>query len=620
MNDRFSNRYYTILIVFVIGTLVLLGKAAHLQLIDDTYQTKGNNIAIDEITTYPSRGLITDRNGKILVYNNAMYDLMVTYKQIDPKMDTLKFCNLLGIDKGTFLKNLDKNWRSGRYSKRKPFVFMGKISARKYANIQEHLYEFPGFSTRLRNVRGYPYPNAAHVLGYLQEVNKAQIEKSNNFYALGDYVGASGLEYQYERELRGEKGVKFILKDKFGRKVESYDDGERDVSAISGKNLITALDIDLQIYAEALMKNKRGSIVAIEPSSGEILTMLSAPSYNPRLLAIGPGRGGNFVKLRRDSLQPFFDRSVMAKYPPGSIFKTIVGLVALEEEIITQDYRLNCPGYYQPGQHIASRRKCHFHEYSVNLSKGIKHSCNTFFWRTFRDIVDQYGESIPQKGLSIFNEYLTEFGVGIPLGVDYPREKGGNNPRPAFYDRLYDNNSGWNSGKIMSVGIGQGEIEMTTLQMANLAAIIGNKGRFKIPHLAKGFEAGGITIRPPAKYLKIQQVPIESFHFDPIISGMEAVVTAGTATDAYISNIAICGKTGTSQNAGKDHSIFIAFAPKENPKIAVAVYIENGGFGGTYAAPIASLVIEKYLKGEIQEEKRKALEEKMLTADLINQI
>lgn len=620
MSDRFSNRYQNILAVFLIGTLVLLGKAAHLQLIDDTYQVKGNNIAVDEITTYPSRGLITDRKGEIIVYNNAMYDLMVTYKQINPAMDTAKFCELLEIDKATFIKKLDKNWRSGRYSKRKPFVFLKQLSAPRYAKIQEHLYDFPGFFTQLRNVRGYPYPNAAHVLGYLGEVNRKQIEKSEGGYVLGDYIGQSGLEYQYENQLRGEKGVKLMLKDKFGTEVEAYDGGNADIAAISGKNLVTTLDMDLQIYCEALMKNKIGSIVALEPETGEILTMLSAPNYDPNLLVIGPKRGRHYKYLERDSLEPFFDRSVMAKYPPGSIFKTIVGLVALEEEIVSSDYRVRCPGYYQPGKANSRKFGCHSHERSVNLSKAIKHSCNTYFFRTFRDIVDQYGESIPQKGLEVFNDYLTEFGLGKPLEIDYPGEKRGNNPSFKYYDKLYENKGGWNSGKIMSVGIGQGEIEMTTLQMANLAAIIANKGSYRLPHLAKAFEDNEQTmIPPPAKYRKIQQVSVNAAHFQPVIEGMEQVVLSGTAKEAYIEDISVCGKTGTSQNAGKDHSIFFAFAPKENPKIAIAVYIENGGFGGTYAAPIASLVIEKYLKDSIRTPNRQRLEEKMLTANLVDQ-
>lgn len=620
MSDRFNNRYQSILAVFLIGTLVLMAKAAHLQLIDDTYRVKGNNIAVDKITTYPSRGFITDRNGKIIVYNNAMYDLIVTYKQVNPKMDTVKFCQLLGIDKAAFLKKLNKNWRSGRFSKRKPFVFLDKISARRYTQIQEHLYQFPGFFTRLRNVRGYPFPNAAHVLGYLGEVNRKQIETSDGVYSLGDYVGKSGLEYQYERELRGEKGVKFMLKDKFGREVEAHDNGDSDIPAVSGKNLITSLDIDLQVYCEELMKNKRGSIVAIEPATGEILTMLSAPSYNPNLLAIGPNRGNNYKALERDSLEPFFDRSVMAKYPPGSIFKTIVGLVALEEEIITLDQQVTCKGYYQPGKANSRKFGCHNHEWHVNITKAIKHSCNSYFFRTFRDIVDQYGESIPQKGLSVFNDYLTQFGIGKQLEIDYPREKKGNNPNPQYYDKIYKNDGGWNSGKIMSVGIGQGEIEMTTLQMANLAAIIGNKGRYILPHLAKEFQGeDGTAIGPNAKYRKIQQVSVDQSHFTPIVNGMEQVVLAGTAKQAYIEDIPVCGKTGTSQNAGKDHSIFFAFAPKDDPKIAIAVYIENGGFGGTYAAPIASLAIEKYLKDSIRSKKRQYLEERMLTANLVNQ-
>ncbi len=616
MSDRFSQRYQYILAFFIACTLVLLFKAMHLQLIDSTYQSKGKSIAVDKITTYPSRGLIYDRNGKLLVYNNALYDLMVQYDQVDPKMDTVKFCQLLGIDKTTFQKNINKDWRSGRYSKRKPFVFLDKISARRFAKIQESLYEFPGFFARLRNIRGYPYSYAAHVLGYLGEVNRSQIENSDGVYVLGDYIGANGLESAYEKELRGEKGVRYILKDKFGREVASFSEGNSDILAVSGKNLISSLDIDLQTYCEDLMKNKRGSIVALEPATGEVLALVSAPTYDPNLLVIGPHRGTNFNKLKEDTLKPFFDRSVMAKYPPGSIFKTIVGLIAMEEEVITPDYSIFCPGYYQPGSK-ARAYKCHGN-HRVNMTRAVQYSCNSYFFQTFRDIVDQYGESIPQKGLSVFNDYLEKFGLGRRLEIDYPRESKGNNPLPGQYDKLYKNKGGWNSGKIMSVGIGQGEIEMTTLQMANLAAILGNRGKYILPHLAKGFEEGEAVI--PLRFRKVNDVGISPIYFDPIIEGMEKVVQSGTATTAYISDISICGKTGTSQNKGEDHSVFFAFAPKESPQIAIAVYIENGGFGGSYAAPIASLVIEKYLKEEIKGKRRQQLEEQMLNANLVNQM
>ena len=615
MSERYSQRYLYILVFFAICTLVLLLKAMHLQLFDEKYQAKANSVAVDEVTTYPSRGLIYDRNGKLLVYNNALYDLMVQYNQLDPEMDTLRFCQLLRIDKKTFERNINKDWQSGRFSKRKPFVFLDKISARHFARIQESLYQFPGFFVRLRNIRGYPYPHAAHVLGYLGEVNRAQIENSNGIYALGDYVGASGLEAFYEKELRGEKGVRYILKDKFGREVESFGGGDSDIPAISGKNLISSLDIDLQIYCEKLMKNKRGSIVAIEPATGEVLTLVSAPFYDPNLLVIGSARGANFSKLRADTLKPFFDRSVMAKYPPGSIFKTVIGLVAMEEEITTSDHSIFCPGYYQPGSK-ARTYKCHG-SHRVDMTRAIQYSCNSYFFQTFRDIVDQYGESIPQKGLSVFNDYLDKFGLGRQLEIDYPREGKGNNPRPEQYDKLYKNQGGWNSGKIMSVGIGQGEIEMTTLQMANLAAILGNRGKYILPHLAKGFQDGEAVI--PLRFRKVNDVGVSPIHFTPIIEGMEKVVQAGTATAAYIPDISICGKTGTSQNRGEDHSVFFGFAPKDNPRIAIAVYIENGGFGGSFAAPIASLVIEKYTEREIRGKRRQQLEEKMLNADLINQ-
>ena len=615
MDDRHKDRYQIILALFVLGTIVLLFKAMQLQVFENKYKTGGEKIAVDQVTTFPSRGLIYDRNKKLIVYNDALYDLMVTYNQINPKMDTAKFCRLLDIDKSTFVKNLNKNWRSGRYSKRKPFLFLSKISAKKFTRIQESLYEFPGFTPRLRNVRGYPYPYAAHLLGYLGEANQTVIDTSE-FYDLGDYKGVSGLELSYEQQLRGEKGIRFLLKDKYGREVESFNDGESDVLPVSGKDLITTIDIDLQGYCEELMQNKRGSIVAIEPKSGEVLSILSSPTYDPKSLALSNSeRGNNIKQMREDPLQPFFDRSVMSKYPPGSIFKTIVGLVAMEEEIIGFSDKLICKGSYHPGGSGTKGYKCHRHETQVDIAKSLQHSCNTYYWRIFRDIVDQYGESLPRRGLDIFSDYLDNFGVGLQLGTDYPREGKGHNPTSLYYDKRYGKGK-WKSGYIQSVGIGQGEIEMTTLQMANLAAIIANKGNFYIPHLAKSFSD---TTQIDERYRIPRDVGISSYHFSPVIDGMERVLKYGTAQNVLIPDIAICGKTGTSQNAGKDHSIFMAFAPKENPQIAIAVYIENGGFGATYAAPIASLVIENYLKGEIREDYRKRLEKKMIEADLIKE-
>lgn len=615
MDDRYKDRYQIILVLFIVGTLVLLLKAMQLQVFDNKYKTQGENIAVDQITTIPSRGLIYDRNGKLIVYNEALYDLMVTYNQINPEMDTTKFCRLLEIDKATFKKNLNKNWRSGRYSKRKPFLFLSKISARKFTRIQESLFQFPGFTPRLRNVRGYPYPYAAHLLGYLREANQTEID-SSNFYDLGDYKGASGLEFSYEELLRGKKGTRFLLKDKFGREVESFNGGNSDKPPVSGIDLITTIDIELQGYCEELMQNKRGSIVALEPKTGEVLSILSAPTYDPKSLAISnSNRGNNWKKMNEDALEPFFDRSVMSKYPPGSIFKTIVGLVAMEEEIIGFSDKLICKGGYRPGGPGTKEYGCHRHEVQVDIPKSLQHSCNTYYWRIFRDIVDQYGESLPRRGLSIFSTYLDKFGVGTQLGTDYPREGIGHNPNPEYYDKRYGKGK-WKSGYIQSVGIGQGEVEMTTLQMANLAAIIGNKGTYYTPHLAKAFSD---TTQLNEKYNTVNSVGIASYHFNPVIEGMERVLKYGTAQNILLPDISICGKTGTSQNAGKDHSIFIAFAPKENPQIAIAVYIENGGFGNAVAAPIASLVIEKHLKGEIREEYRQRLEKRMIEKNLIKE-
>ncbi len=614
MTDFHKGRQRGIQVFFIFAIAILLFKALEIQLIDTSYQDRARATAIDKEILYPSRGLILDRNRKLLVNNNAMYDLKCTYKQIDPNMDTTLFCKLLDIDVEAFKEKLNKNWRSARYSKSVPFVFMSKISSETYARLQESLYEFPGFSIQLRNVRGYPYPNAAHVLGYLSEVNQAQIEASKGKYSRGDYIGATGLEQAYEQELRGKKGVRYLMKDNLGREVGSYKDGDFDTVAVSGVDLVTSLDIELQRYGEQLMQNKTGSIVAIEPATGEILAMLSAPTYDPNLLTINRNRGEAFSNLLQDSLNPFLDRSVMAKYPPGSIFKTIVSLVGMEEKVVYPNTGFSCQGaYFYKGQ----ARGCHGHSYPYDVTVALQHSCNTYYFHTIRSIIDRFSFYDPHQGLDSFNHYVYQFGLGKPLGVDVPNESSGNVPTSKYYDYLYPKAKGsWKSPTVMSIGIGQGEIEMTTVQMANLAAIIANRGSYYTPHLAKQFIGEGVAI--PADYLKKKYLDIKPEYYEHIVEGMEKVVLAGTATIARVKDIPICGKTGTSQNPhGKDHSVFFAFAPRDNPKIAIAVYVEHGVWGNRYAAPIASLMIEKYLKGEVSES-RSYLEKRMLEADLIS--
>ena len=614
MADTFKRRQRGIQLFFIIAISILVLKAMEIQLIDTSYQDRARTAAIDKETLYPSRGLVLDRNRKLLVNNNAMYDLKCTYKQIDPGMDTVRFCTLLGINRATFEKNLNKNWRSARYSKSVPFIFMSKISSETYARFQESMYEFPGFSIQLRNVRGYPYPNAAHVLGYLSEVNQAQIEASDGKYSRGDYIGATGLELAYESALRGTKGSRYVLKDNLGRAVGSYKNGDFDTVAVSGADLVTSLDIDIQRYGELLMKNKTGSIVAIEPATGEILTMMSAPTYDPNLLTINRNRGDAFKELLQDSLRPFLDRSLMAKYPPGSIFKTMVSLIGMEEGVVTANTGFSCSGGYVYKGMI---RGCHQHSYPYDVATALQHSCNTYYFHSIRNIVDRFDFYDPHSGLDTFNNYVYQFGLGKPLGIDLPNESSGNVPTSKYYDYLYPKEKGsWKSPTIMSIGIGQGEIEMTTVQMANLAAVIANRGYFITPHLAKGFIGNGLTV--DEKYKRKNYVDISPQYFPPVIDGMEKVVMAGTATNARIKDIRVCGKTGTSQNPhGKDHSVFFAFAPRDNPKIAIAVYVEHGVWGNRYASIIASLMIEKYLKGEI-DPSRKYLEERMLEADLVS--
>lgn len=629
-----SNNHRAIYIrwVFIIGAVLLIFKAAQLQLWDSSFRSKADAATIGEYVMYPSRGLIFDRNDSLLVNNDYIYDLMVTFNQVDPKMDTVKFCKLLGITETEFEKRLNKNWSDVRYSKSVPFVFLDKIPVKTFARFQETLYEFPGFFPQVRNVRGYPHQTSPHLLGYIREVNRKELtiaepqragsKDSVKVYALGDYIGASGLEKQYESHLRGEKGLRLVLKDNMGREVGDYDDGNSDIPAVSGSNLHTTIDLRLQRYGEKLMSNKIGSIVAIEPATGEILAMVSTPTYDPNDLTINKNRGRTYAKLQKDSLNPLFNRSLMAQYPPGSLFKPVVALVALQDSLITPRTTITCQaGYYINGQKLTG---CHYHATCTSVESAIQNSCNAYFVNVFRRIVDQGGADKPSLGLDRFNGYLEDFGLGRRLGIDFPGEQVGNFPTSEYFsEKVYANESNWKSIWIRSLGIGQGELLMTNLQMANLAAMIGNRGYYIKPHLVKRIvpeNAPAIVFDNTAQKISIE---IHPDHFETVIEGMHKVVTSGTARNAYIPDITVCGKTGTAENNqrdGKDHSIFFAFAPKENPKVAIAVYVENGTWGGSYAAPIASLMIEKYLResGEIVSPNRRWWEKRMVEADLIN--
>ncbi len=615
MGEQFKERQYTILLIFGIAALILAGRAFHLQILSNDYRSKAEAVAVSKYTIYPARGLIYDRKENLLINNAPVYDLMVIYSQLKPGMDTTKFCNLLGITKESFKERLKKDFkRDKRFSKIKPFIFLSKISPEVYASFQEHLYQFPGFFVQIRNIRSYPTSHAAHLLGYITEVTEKQIAASKGDYVLGDYIGASGLESSYEKELRGVKGARFVLKDNLGRDVGSFKEGKQDTLPVSGFDIISSIDIELQTYCEQLMQNKIGAVVAIEPASGEILAFVSSPGYDPNLMVIDQSRGEKYMALQKNKYKPLFNRAVMAEYPPGSTFKTLVGLVGMQEGVMTPDTYYPCGGYYVNGGRDV--RKCHGHPANNGIQIALQYSCNSYFFRAFRDIVDHQGYRHPERGLDTFADYMYAFGLGKPLGVDFPGEKNGNVPTSTYYNSVYKK-GGWKSPTIISVGIGQGEVQLTSLQMANVAAIIANKGWFYTPHFVKAFKHEGEELEKPEKFRQKRITPVKPYYFESVQQGMEKVVCCGTATPAAMPGIAVAGKTGTVQNPhGEDHSTFYGFAPVASPKIAVAVYVENSGWGYKYAAPIAGLIIEKYLRGEISEQK-KWRETAMLEANLL---
>ena len=605
-----------ILFVLFCGAMLVF-KAAHLQLLDVKYKEKAKKAALYKNVLYPSRGMVMDRNEKLLVTNAPLYDLNVIYRNVDANMDTLAFCELLGIDKKTFLENLNKDWTNQQFHKSVPFTFLSKLRPEAFSKFYEHLHKYPGFFPVLKSIRAYPHHNAAHVLGYLGEVNWNIINKSAGEYAPGDYIGISGIERGLEKELKGKKGISYVLKDNLGRQVGLFDNGRLDSMAVSGVDMMSSLDLDLQKYGEELMQNKRGSIVAIEPSTGEILAMISAPSYDPNSIALDKNRSIAFDSLLSDTInRPFLDRSLIANYPPGSIFKPVFSLIALQKGIANPHTAYYCDGAYEIS--ASKAQKCHSHPPATSIAAAIQYSCNSYYYHLMRQFVNQYGFNNPGRGLDTLVSYLYDFGLGHKLGIENPAELSGFIPDSKYYNKLYKKElGGWKATYMLSIGIGQGELQVTTLQMANLAAIIANKGYFYSPHLIKKYLNTKDDINE--KYKIKHGVRIAKEHFYPVIQGMEWAVVAGTAKAAIIPGVDVCGKTGTSQNRGKDHSVFFGFAPKDNPKIAIAVYVEHGGWGGETATPIAGLMIEKYLNKEISETK-KHWEKRVLEMDLIKNI
>ena len=610
MSYKAEIRLTHIQILIGIATALLIYKIADLQLMSAAFARRAEAVTLDQEVKYPSRGLLYDRNGKLLVHNAPRYDLLVVHNKLDPTMDTALFCSLLQIERSAFVEAIEKDWSKGQYSKATPFHFMKNIGAARFAKFQEYLHEFPGFYPKLRHIREYPYRNSAHALGYISEVTPKMLADSGALYEIGDFTGIAGVENFYESRLRGEKGVDIVLKDNLGRRLSALNENLNQ-SPKSGSDIQLSIDIDLQTYAESLLQNKVGSIVMIDPKTGEIVVMASAPYYDPNILTVDRDNPNLLAKLQTDSLKPFFNRAVMAKYPPASIFKPILSLIAMQENVMHPYTYVPCPGHYR---YETFRYNCHLHPRARNVKIALEHSCNSYFFQVFRDLIERYGFKNHDKGLDLLVDYLYDFGLGHALGVDVPNENRGFIPTSRFYDRLYPQYE-WKSTYIMSIGIGQGELELTTVQMANLAAIIANRGYYITPHLIRHYS--GQTDREIAKiYRQKHYVPVDSIHFEPVIEGLERAVRTGTAHLAYLPGVPVCGKTGTSQNPhGEDHSVFYAFAPKEDPKVAIAVYIENAGTGGAIAAPIASLMIEQYLTGTCS---RPRLEQKMLEFNLYN--
>ena len=613
---KYVERQKVIIVFFSICALLLVYKSAELQIFESKYREQARRTTLDKRISYPSRGLIYDRNNELLVVNTPIYDIKATYKKVDSEMDTVAFCDLLEISIDTFSTLLNKNWKSRRYHKSVPFTFLSKVKPETYAQFQERMFEFPGFYPVIRNTRSYPHQNAAHTIGYLGEVDQRTINKSDGKYQLGDFIGVSGVEKSYDDILRGSKGLNYLLKDNLGRDVGSYENGSLDYSAVSGEDINLALDLVLQKYGELLMKNKKGAIVALEPETGEVLAMISAPTYDPNILKMDVNRGAAFNALLSDTInKPMLDRSVISKYPPGSIFKPIFALIALQLGVTQPNKTIYCDGSYEVGKRGFSQG-CRNHPTPYGIDVALQWSCNSYFYQLMKDCLLLNGYDNPGAGLDTLVNHLSDFGLGKKTGLDYHYENEGFIPDSKYYNRLYkDVFNGWKWSYILSLGIGQGELELTTLQMANLAAIIANRGHYYKPHLLRSINGDKLAI--PTKYLEQQQVRINTKHFEPVINGMEKVISQGTATSAYVAGLDVCGKTGTSQNQRRvSHSVFYGFAPKVNPKIAIAVYVENAGSGGAVAAPIGGLIIEKYINKTIAKN-RIWLQDEMINRNLL---
>ena len=586
MNSFFERRF-VIQGIFIVIALILLSRLFYIQVVDKSYFLSANNNVLRRNPIFPARGVILDRNGKILAQNEPVYDLMVTPNEVEP-FDTLEFCRLIGIDKEGFDKRFKK---AKNYSPYRASIFEKQISAITFATFQESLQEFKGFYVQNRSVRRYPDSVASHFLGYIGEVNDKVIEESGGFYRPGDYIGASGVEKAYEELLRGQRGVENLMVDAFNRPKGHFADGKYDTLAVAGESLVSSLDIRIQKLGEKLMQNKVGSIVAIEPSTGEILCFVSSPGYDPNLL-VGRQRGKNMSELYKNAYKPLLIRPIQAYYPPGSSFKPMDALVALQEGLIQPNTTFYCPGGYRAGNHWVG---CEHVDGATDLTKAIKMSCNTYFCYVFDKLINKNGPRNIRYSYLDWRKHILNFGWGAKLNIDLPNEKKGLVPTDERYDKVFGKNR-WRSSSIISLAIGQGELLATPLQLANAECIIANRGYYYTPHLIKSI--GNKSIVKPEFTVK-HNVGVDERYFEPVIEGMQQVIESGTAVASQIPDVVFCGKTGTVQTRGKNHSVFVGFAPRENPKIAIAVVVENAGYGASWAAPIASFVVEKYLKDSL---------------------
>ncbi len=600
--NKFTHRRAVISGIMICIFAVYIIRLFYLQVMDDSYKMSAINNSQRVEVQYPARGLIFDRNNTLLVYNQAAYDLMIIPRQMQA-FDTTELTSILGITKESLVKSLE---RCKRYSRYKASSLVSQITDNKYAMLQEKLYKYPGFFIQTRTLRKYNISHSADVFGYIGEVSSAQIERDSS-YAPGDYIGVNGLEKSYEQVLKGTKGKKILLVDNYNRTKGSLKDGAYDEPAVVGGNLTTTLDIRLQEYAYHLMQNKKGGVIAIEPATGEILLKVSSPGFDPQWL-VGLERGTNYAKLQQNPNLPLFDRTVMATYPPGSIFKTIMGLIGLQEGVITPASKFECYG----GASFNGRfMSCHNHPSPLDLRGAIQHSCNPYFVNVFRRILENSRYKGVRDAYDPWRDQVMSFGLGQQICPDFLNELPGSIPTREHYDREFKTQN-WYYTYVMSLAIGQGALLMTPLQMANIVSCIANRGYYITPHIVRPMD------QEHAARIKKHPVNIKSSYFECIIDGMENAVKAGTGRNAASDSVVICGKTGTIQNPhGEDHSAFFAFAPRENPQIAILVYVENGEWGSSYAAPIAGLLIEQYLTGTVPERKN-ALEKRMLEANLID--